>query len=61
MTKPAEVHEHHIMWTRDKLRRFKVDYEAAIRLNVREFTFNGNLFLVPYAAYLIEYLEGRFK
>ena len=43
------------------LKRFKRDYAAAVRLNVTEFTFDGNLLLVAYARYLIEYLEGKFK
>jgi hypothetical protein len=50
-----------INWDRPKLERFKKAYEKAIVDGARPndtFVFDGNEFVVQYAKYLIEYLEG---
>jgi hypothetical protein len=41
------------------LERFKKAHEAAKSRNAQTFLFDGHGFLVNYAAYLINYLEGR--
>lgn len=48
------------IWDRPKLERFKKALEAA-RPNGRDsaFQFDGADFLVSYAGYLVEYLEGK--
>lgn len=59
MTEASKVQEHHILWTRDMLKRFKRTYVH----NVAQegFMFDGHHFITGYAKYLIEYLTGRFK
>jgi len=49
-----------IAWDRAKLSRFKRMYARAKALPVESFVFDGHEFLVSYAGYLIQYLEGRF-
>lgn len=48
-------------WDKDKLEKFKVAYEESIIFAhdpVNDvFTFEGNIFVISYAKYLIEYLE----
>lgn len=39
------------------LRRLKRAYEIAVGLNQDRFHFEGHEYFVPYAKYLIEYLE----
>lgn len=52
-----------ITWTPEMLERFRKDYETALRVKGKDgtFPFDGNLFVVAYAGYLIEYLEGMFQ
>lgn len=50
-----------INWTPDTLARFKRAYAKALKDDVPTFTFEGNEFVVGYAKYLIEYLEGKFN
>lgn len=50
-----------ISWTPTMLKRFKRAYKQALKDNVGVFTFDGNAFMVPYAKYLIEYLDGEFQ
>jgi len=48
-----------ISWDRAKLERFKQAYKKAVDARSDTFTFDGHDFVVGYAKYLIEYLEGR--
>lgn len=50
-----------ITFTREKLRLFKLSYAEALSQNLERFNFEGNVFLVSYAKYLIEYLDGKFS
>jgi hypothetical protein len=47
-------------WTADKLKAFKRAYNKAVKEAKTEFDFLGNVILVAYAKYLIEYLETIF-
>lgn len=47
--------------TKETFLKFKKAYELALKENHETFFFEGNLFLVSYAKYLIEYLEPQFK
>lgn len=58
MAMPAKDSRPVFHWNRAKLEQFKKDYEAAYKYGEDEFTFEGHPFLVDYAKYLIEYLEG---
>jgi hypothetical protein len=51
-----------ITWTPDMLARFKPVYKRALKEQGKDatFEFDGHQFLVAYAGYLIEYLEGAF-
>lgn len=52
-----------INWTPEMLARMKQAYEkekAAGRGGKETFTFDGNEFVMDYAKYLIEFLEGKF-
>ena len=58
-----------IQWDRDKLKRFKAQYKANIKLKDKDtnlplhntFIFEDNEFVIGYAKYLIQYLEGILK
>lgn len=50
-----------ILWTRPKLVKFKQAYQDAIDTCEGEFIFEGNEFMMGYAKYLIEFLDGKFK
>lgn len=50
-----------ICFTREKLTRFSRAYRKATADKAKTFEFDGCKFVVGYAKYLIEYLEGRFK
>lgn len=51
-----------INWTRPMLERFKVAYaEAAKAGKDAVFNFDGHDFVVGYAKYLIEYLDGNLQ
>lgn len=43
---------------RDRLRKA---YEAAVKANADTFVFEGNVYVVGYAKYLLEYLDERLK
>ena len=49
-----------ICWTRPKLQEFRAEYEKhKDKDRIKDaFTFDGHEFVVGYAGYLIEYLEG---
>lgn len=47
-----------VSFSRPKLARFKVAYARAVKENKADFTFDGHDYLVGYAKYLIQYLEG---
>jgi hypothetical protein len=49
-----------IEWDKAKLRELKRCHAKAVKDGKDSFTIGGNEFLVSYAKYLIEYLEGRF-
>jgi hypothetical protein len=46
-------------FNREVLERFKAARDEAIGLGHTAFTFEGNVWLVDYAKYVIEYLESR--
>ena len=50
-----------LLFTREMLAEFKRDYEAAKHHNHDQFEFHGEVVLVSYAKYVIEYLETQFK
>jgi hypothetical protein len=50
-----------IQWTRPKLERLKEEYEKHKGDREATFTFDGHVFVVGYAKYLIEYLEQQFR
>jgi hypothetical protein len=50
-----------IQWSPEKLQKLKVAYCAAKDQGKKSFLFNGDEFVVDYAKYLIEYLEGEFS
>jgi len=50
-----------VNFTEAKLERFKVDYNKATSENKKEFIFEGDVFMIGYAKYVIEYLEERFS
>ena len=50
----------HIHMTPEKLKQFKKLYEWAVQMGDKMFLFEDRGFLVSYARYLVEYLEGEF-
>ena len=50
-----------IVFTYEKYRALKQQYEQALKDGKEEFTFEGHLLLVAYAKYLLEYLELQLK
>ena len=50
-----------ISWNAEKLASFKKAHANALAANKGTFVWDGHGFLVTYAKYLIEYLEGQFK
>ena len=54
-----------VEWNKPKLKRFKKAYQQELLTYVsgteRVFTFEGNEFVIDYAKYLIQYLEGMIK
>ena len=50
-----------ISFDRQTLDQLKGAYGKAVKANEETFVFKGNLMLVSYAKYLIEYLEGKIK
>ncbi len=49
-----------VKFTQESLVRFKAAYEKAVADKQEQFTFEGNEFILGYAKYAIEYLEGEF-
>ena len=56
MTEPKQV-----MWTKKQLNLFKIIYEKYKDMPEEVILFEGNEYLIGYAKYLIQYLEGRFE
>jgi hypothetical protein len=50
-----------INFTRAKLEQLKEKYDKARMEGHEQFQFEGQEIYIPYAKYLIEYLEGQFK
>jgi len=48
-----------ITFTKESFKRFKKAYKDAIRNKATQFTFEQNEFIVGYAKYVIEYIEGK--
>ena len=48
-----------MQFDRPTLKRFKKMYAEAVQANEEKFTFNGGVYLVRYAKYLIEHLESQ--
>lgn len=48
-----------VEFDRAKLERFKAARDAAILDGLLTFVFEGELYLVTYAKYMIEYLEAK--
>ena len=60
---PERVLAESITWDRPTLSRFRTAYQTALRVaedptRSDEFTFDGHLFYVPFAKYLIAYLDS---
>jgi hypothetical protein len=49
-----------IMWTPERLEKLRAAYNRAAKKERLEFTFGGGQYVVSYAKYLIEYLDGVF-
>lgn len=53
-----------VEFTKEKLERLKTTYEDKLKAGKKfddVFELEGNLYVMGYAKYLIEYLQGRFK
>jgi len=50
-----------VTFTPESLARFKNRYEQTVTLKNEQFDFNGDVYVVGYAKYLIEYLEGQMR
>lgn len=50
-----------IAFTPEKLEELRKAYKQAVEDGEDEFTFDGHLFYIEYAKYMIEYLTQRFK
>jgi hypothetical protein len=50
-----------VNFDREKLERLRTARDAALIEGKDVFVFEGELYLVEYAKYLIEYLDGYFK
>jgi hypothetical protein len=53
--------EPRITFTAGRLIEFKTAYHTAVAAGRETFSFDGNLYDIGYAKYLIEYLEDRFE
>jgi hypothetical protein len=49
-----------IVFTHPKVKQLQAAYDAAVRDEREEFTFEGQALLTVYAKYLLQYLWGRF-
>ncbi len=49
------------IFTKPKLEEFKAEYTKAINEDKSEFIFEGKIFIIGYAKYVIEYLEFEFS
>jgi hypothetical protein len=50
-----------IRFDKAKLERLRAEYERASKAGEDQFTFEGALFLVSYARYMIQYLDSEFS
>jgi hypothetical protein len=50
-----------VVYTEESLARLKAVYKEAVEKGQDQYTLDGNEYLVAYAKYLIEYLDGVFK
>jgi len=50
-----------VTFDRNKLKQLKAAYTKAVQMNLDTFTFDHKVYVVGYAKYLIEYLEGKFN
>ena len=50
-----------VTYNQKDLEKIKILYNEALEKKAESFEYNGNKYLVGYAKYLIEYLEGNFK
>lgn len=50
-----------IIFTRDRLRRFKDAYDLAVSREEDTFVFEGHVVLTSYAKYMIEYATGELR
>lgn len=48
-----------VEFNKAKLIKFKKAYDKAEKADTESFVFEGNEYILGYAKYLIEYLEGR--
>lgn len=49
----------HILWTSEKLDLLRKEISKAKVEGAEVFNFEGHEFFVPYARYLVQFLEGR--
>lgn len=50
-----------VTFTQEKFEQLKKAYAVAVKAEQTQFTFEGNVVMVDYAKYLIEYLNNRFR
>ena len=50
-----------VTFTPESLARFKNHYEQTVTLKNQQFDFEGNVYVVEYAKYLIQFLEGKMR
>jgi len=50
-----------IIFTRDRLRRFKDAYDLAVSREEDTFVFEGHVVFTSYAKYIIEYATGELR
>lgn len=46
---------------RENTKELREAYDTAVADGAEQFVFHGNVLLVSYAKFLLQYLEGRFK
>jgi hypothetical protein len=55
------INKDYINFSHNDLPKFKMIYERACKDKQESLFFKGKEFIVPYAKYVIEYLESKFK
>jgi hypothetical protein len=50
-----------LVMDRDRLEKLRKRYQLAVDNNEKQFEFEGNLLVLDYAKYMIEYLDFQFR